>query len=96
MCGTLDYLPPEMLDGGPHDAMVDLWALGVLLYEFLVGHSPFSGAHHGEIFSRICRVEYHLPGEVDPGARDLIRKVGQALQRDGDSSSCWCVIRGSV
>ena len=37
MCGTLDYLPPEMVKGSMHDSSVDVWCLGVLLYEFLTG-----------------------------------------------------------
>jgi aurora kinase len=41
LCGTLDYLPPEMVEGKDHDAAVDLWSLGVLAYEFLVGVPPF-------------------------------------------------------
>lgn len=41
LCGTLDYLPPEMVADKPHTARVDHWALGVLTYEFLVGSAPF-------------------------------------------------------
>jgi len=41
MCGTLDYLPPEMIEGSAHDKNVDIWSLGVLTYEFLVGKPPF-------------------------------------------------------
>lgn len=41
LCGTLDYLPPEMVEGREHTKEVDLWALGVLTYEFLVGVPPF-------------------------------------------------------
>lgn len=41
LCGTLDYLPPEMVNGEQHDKAVDLWALGVLCYEFLEGVPPF-------------------------------------------------------
>ena len=41
LCGTLDYLPPEMIEGKEHNEKVDLWALGVLTYEFLVGVPPF-------------------------------------------------------
>lgn len=41
MCGTPDYLAPEMVDGSGHGKEVDLWALGVLAYELLVGRTPF-------------------------------------------------------
>lgn len=41
LCGTLDYLPPEMVEGKAHGGAVDLWALGVLTYEFLEGVPPF-------------------------------------------------------
>ena len=34
MCGTLDYLPPEMVEGREHDRTADVWSLGVLTYEF--------------------------------------------------------------
>ncbi|KAG8958491.1 spindle assembly checkpoint kinase [Tulasnella sp. 419] len=40
-CGTLDYLPPEMVEGRHHNEKVDHWALGVLAYEFLCGCPPF-------------------------------------------------------
>ena len=43
LCGTLDYLPPEMVEGRDHDRAVDIWSLGVLAYEFLVGEPPFQG-----------------------------------------------------
>ena len=39
--GTLDYLPPEMIEGKMHEEKVDLWSVGVLCYEFLVGRPPF-------------------------------------------------------
>ena len=41
LCGTLDYLPPEMVQKKAHNEKVDYWALGVLTYEFLVGNPPF-------------------------------------------------------
>ena len=41
LCGTLDYLPPEMVQGKEHNEKVDHWALGVLTYEFLCGVPPF-------------------------------------------------------
>merc|ERR1719163_2427432 len=43
-CGTLDYLPPEMVHNKRYTQRVDVWGLGVLLYEFLVGRPPFESA----------------------------------------------------
>lgn len=40
-CGTLDYLSPEMKDKGEYDSSVDLWSLGVLCYELIVGEAPY-------------------------------------------------------
>ena len=48
LCGTLDYLPPEMIENKDHDHSVDIWALGVLAYEFLVGSPPFEAEGHSE------------------------------------------------
>jgi len=41
LCGTPDYIPPEMVEGKDHNEKVDNWALGVLAYEFLCGGPPF-------------------------------------------------------
>ena len=49
LCGTLDYLPPEMVANEPHDHNVDVWSLGVLCYEFLVGTPPFETEGHEAI-----------------------------------------------
>jgi serine/threonine protein kinase len=49
LCGTLDYLPPEMIENKEHDHSVDIWALGVLTYEFLVGSPPFEAEGHSEV-----------------------------------------------
>ncbi|KFQ26829.1 Aurora kinase A, partial [Merops nubicus] len=63
LCGTLDYLPPEMIEGRTHDEKVDIWSLGVLCYEFL------------ETYRAISRVEFRFPPFVTEGARDLISKL---------------------
>uniref|UniRef100_A0A3Q2UHN0 non-specific serine/threonine protein kinase n=1 Tax=Fundulus heteroclitus TaxID=8078 RepID=A0A3Q2UHN0_FUNHE len=56
MCGTLDYLPPEMIEGHTHSEKVDLWCIGVLCYECLVGNPPFETASHTETYKRIMKV----------------------------------------
>eukprot|EP00899_Mesostigma_viride_P024297 jgi/Mesvir1/5051/Mv02252-RA.1 len=81
MCGTLDYLPPEMVEGKEHDATVDVWSLGVLLYEFLFGTPPFEAKGNRETYKRIVTVDLKFPQypAVSDGAKDLIRKL---LQKD--------------
>uniref|UniRef100_A0A8D1YYI0 non-specific serine/threonine protein kinase n=1 Tax=Sus scrofa TaxID=9823 RepID=A0A8D1YYI0_PIG len=75
LCGTLDYLPPEMIEGRMHDEKVDLWSLGVLCYEFLVGKPPFEANTYQETYKRISRVEFTFPDFVPEGARDLISRL---------------------
>ncbi|CAH1270854.1 aurora kinase C-like [Branchiostoma lanceolatum] len=75
LCGTLDYLPPEMIEGKMHDEKVDLWSLGVLCYEFLVGKPPFEAEGHSETYRRISKVDLRFPPHVTSGARDLISKL---------------------
>lgn len=79
LCGTLDYLPPEMVEGKMHDEKVDLWSLGILCYEFLVGKPPFEAEGHTETYIRISKGDVRYPSHVSPGARDLI---GRLLQKD--------------
>ncbi|KAI5857655.1 kinase-like domain-containing protein [Tricharina praecox] len=75
MCGTLDYLPPEMLNGSSHhNEKVDLWSLGVLMYEFLVGSAPFEDTPL-ETQKRIVRGDMKVPDFISPEAADLIRKL---------------------
>ncbi|XP_072489587.1 aurora kinase A isoform X2 [Notamacropus eugenii] len=75
LCGTLDYLPPEMIEGRMHDEKVDLWSLGVLCYEFLVGKPPFEAETYQETYRSISKVEYKFPDFVTEGARDLISRL---------------------
>lgn len=82
LCGTLDYLPPEMVNGTTHDHTVDLWTLGVLCYEFLVGKPPFETQSNSETYRRIRDLKYTFPKHVSEGARDLVRRLLKVEPRD--------------
>lgn len=68
-------MPPEMIEGRTHDEKVDIWSLGVLCYEFLVGKPPFEAQTYQETYRAISRVEFKYPLFVTEGARDLISKL---------------------
>ncbi|XP_072239215.1 aurora kinase A [Leuresthes tenuis] len=98
LCGTLDYLPPEMIEGKTHDEKVDLWSLGVLCYEFLVGKPPFEAKTHDETYRKISRVEYTYPAQptIGDGAKDLVARLlkhnpMRRLPIEGVMSHPWVV-----
>ncbi|KAL7298535.1 hypothetical protein TKK_0008311 [Trichogramma kaykai] len=96
VCGTLDYLPPEMVNGQTHDHTVDLWGVGILTYEFLVGQPPFLAKTYDETYHRIKKVKYTIPDHMSSGARDLIAKLlvvapEKRLSLDGILDHQWIV-----
>jgi len=79
LCGTLDYLPPEITLNLEHDEQVDVWSLGILLYELLVGKPPFETDSHADTYRRIQEGDIKFPIQVADDAKDLIKKF---LMRD--------------
>lgn len=88
VCGTLDYLPPEMVSHSPHDRTVDLWCLGVLAYEFLFGRPPFEADDQNGTYLRIKSVDLQFPARpvVSADAKDLISRL---LQKDPKKRPSW-------
>lgn len=77
MCGTLDYLAPEMVENKAHDYAVDNWTLGVLCYEFLYGVPPFEADSQADTFRRIMKVDLTFPSTpcVSAEAKNLIIRL---------------------
>ncbi len=62
-----------------HTETVDVWALGVLTYEFLCGFPPFESPDQKGTYKRIAKVDLRFPSHVSESARDFISKVFFAL-----------------
>ncbi len=59
--GKFAYMAPEQAIGAPHDRRVDIYSVGVILYEMLTGHRPFAGESPAEIVKAVQRREFHDP-----------------------------------
>lgn len=81
-CGTLDYLAPEIVQGSIYDERVDYWALGVLIYEFLVGKAPFETPTEYQTVRLIQGAAVTFPPTVSDDAKDVITKLLQKNPAD--------------
>lgn len=77
VCGTSEYMAPEMIRQVGYGYEVDWWALGILLYELLVGKSPFVCKNRQDQDERIIHSEVEFPPDaiVSPGMKDVILKL---------------------
>ncbi|KAF4750342.1 3-phosphoinositide dependent protein kinase-1, partial [Perkinsus olseni] len=74
--GTAQYVSPEMLsDSAVAGFASDLWALGCIVYQMIVGYSPFQSGSEGQTFQMILARQYDMPDDVSDAARDLIGKL---------------------
>ncbi|KAK1349963.1 Aurora protein kinase [Hamiltosporidium tvaerminnensis] len=76
-CGTYEYIPPEMHRNKKHSSFVDLWCLGILCFEFLVGQTPFhtSNGNHAESSRKAVNLDYTIPSFISSSASDFIKKL---------------------
>ncbi|XP_063073380.1 protein kinase C theta type isoform X2 [Engraulis encrasicolus] len=74
-CGTPDYIAPEILLGQKYNSSVDWWSFGVLLFEMLIGQSPFHGHDEEELFQSIRTDDPHYPSTLPRDAKDILIKL---------------------
>ncbi|XP_051558712.1 serine/threonine-protein kinase N1 isoform X2 [Myxocyprinus asiaticus] len=74
-CGTPEFLAPEVLTDTSYTRAVDWWGLGVLIYEMLVGESPFPGDDEEEVFDSIVNDEVRYPRFLSSEAIGIMRRL---------------------
>ncbi|XKL59972.1 hypothetical protein PGB90_000988 [Kerria lacca] len=77
LCGTPNYIAPEILNKKGHSFEVDVWSIGCIMYTLLVGRPPFETNSLKETYDRIKRCDYRLPTVVRPAAATLIHQMLQ-------------------
>jgi serine/threonine protein kinase len=91
ICGTPNYIAPEVIQGDRstrgHSFEVDVWSMGVILYTFLVGKPPYEAKDVKATYQRILANEYSFPKDanISDDAKDLIRSMLQSKPIDRPS-----------
>ncbi|CAM4619251.1 serine/threonine-protein kinase PLK1 [Caretta caretta] len=75
LCGTPNYIAPEVLGKKGHSFEVDIWSIGCIMYTLLVGKPPFETSCLKETYIRIKKNEYNIPKHINPVAANLIQKM---------------------
>ena len=75
VCGTPIYLAPEIIKEEGHDEKVDIWCIGVLLFELLTGNVPFLGNDIDTLKENILHLRIAWPKDINNDAKNLIKKI---------------------
>lgn len=75
MCGTPNYISPEVASREVHGLPADVWGLGCMLYTLLVGSPPFHTQHVKTTLNKVINADYKIPSELSLQAQDLLQKL---------------------
>merc|ERR1719313_624861 len=75
LCGTPEYIAPEVLLNKGHGKPVDWWTLGILIYEMIVGQPPFCDEEPMGIYQKILAGKIYFPKYFDKNAKTLVKKI---------------------
>ncbi|PBC32591.1 Serine/threonine-protein kinase polo [Apis cerana cerana] len=77
VCGTPNYIAPEILTKAGHSYEVDIWSIGCIMYTLLVGKPPFETSSLKETYARIKQVQYKIPTHINTIAMNMISNMLQ-------------------
>lgn len=81
LVGTVEYLAPEMIIATGYGRMIDWWMLGILIYELLIGITPFYSDNQSQIFESIQEKEVKFPSTI-PISSECKDFIVQILKKD--------------
>ena len=77
VCGTPNYIAPEVLSGGEHSYEVDVWAIGIIIYTLLIGRAPFESKDLNTTYKKIKEIDYKIPenAKMSYAAMKLVKRI---------------------